>query len=165
MKLLSYKGSFGHFHAKKYELKTGGSHKITSHSSSITTSSSSSNNNNEDINKKSSSWQYGLALTRQSVLKLNTYVIDSLISKHIPATSISPFPTTKTSKQLNTDNINNNDSTNNNTTNNSNATTSSNNSNRLVNNEEFVYNDGIITPGIIYISFYLNYTIYIAQII
>ena len=100
MVLLSYKGSYGHFHAKQYGLKTGGTTTTTNNNNNDNNNDKNNDNNiNQTFPPIENAWQYGLALTRQSVLKLNTFVIDSLISKHISATSISPFPTTRTYKQ------------------------------------------------------------------
>jgi isopentenyl phosphate kinase len=67
-------GSFGHFHAKLYNLKTGGDDET---------------------------WQEGLSLTRQSVLKLNKKVVDCHISEGLNVVSVSPFPPTVTSNVAN----------------------------------------------------------------
>lgn len=72
----SFTGSFGHFHAKQYGLKSGG-----------------------DGSRDNAGWQYGLSLTRQSVLKLNRSVVDVLISKGVPAVSVDPFPSTRTQRR------------------------------------------------------------------
>jgi isopentenyl phosphate kinase len=58
-------GSFGHFHAKEYSLKTGG-----------------------DL----ATWKKGLALTRQSVVKLNGIVVNEHIEKGLPVVGVPLFP-------------------------------------------------------------------------
>lgn len=70
--IMSITGSFGHFQAKKYGLKTGGSL------------------------DKSNHWVTGMSLTRQSVLKLNGKVVDALIGCKVAATAISLFPSATT---------------------------------------------------------------------
>lgn len=67
-------GSFGHFQAREYGLKNGRSLSCA-----------------ETI-AEPNSWQAGLALTRQSVLKLNQTVVASHIAVGLPAVSLSPFP-------------------------------------------------------------------------
>jgi isopentenyl phosphate kinase len=74
-------GSFGHFQAKQYGLKGGGVE------STNTTTISNDN-----------TWQKGLTLTRQSVLKLNKAVVDAHVTVDLPVTTVSPFPTTITAQ-------------------------------------------------------------------
>jgi len=76
-----FEGSFGHFHAKQYGLRTGGDGDSRVCSRDTATR-----------------WQYGLSLTRQSVLKLNRVVVDVLISKGVPAVAVDPFPSTRTQR-------------------------------------------------------------------
>lgn len=76
-------GSFGHFHAKKYDLKSGG----------IVTGSK------EYVLNP---WQTGLALTRQSVLKLNKHIVDAHVSLEMPVVSVSMFPSVVTAYQSST---------------------------------------------------------------
>jgi isopentenyl phosphate kinase len=67
-------GSFGHFSAKEYGLKTGG---------------------------RESDWQKGLAITRTSVQKLNRLVTDTHVAVGLPAVSLSLFPSMRTSGEGN----------------------------------------------------------------
>mmetsp|Transcript_10873 Transcript_10873/g.17708 ORF Transcript_10873/g.17708 Transcript_10873/m.17708 type:complete len:376 (-) Transcript_10873:148-1275(-) len=76
-------GSFGHFHAAKYGLKKG------DRSVGIEDAATGGGGTG-------TAWQYGLALTRQSVLKLNKLVVDAHIKLGLPTVSLSPFPTTMT---------------------------------------------------------------------
>jgi len=71
-------GSFGHFHAKNYGLKSGGSAALST-----------------DLNALGP-WYSGLVLTRQSVLKLNKHIVDAHIAWDIPVATISSFPSTIT---------------------------------------------------------------------
>ena len=41
-------------------------------------------------------WQYGLAVTRHSVQRLNRLVVEAHITRHLPAVSVSLFPSTGT---------------------------------------------------------------------
>lgn len=70
-------GSFGHFHAKMYGLKFGGAEDTES------------GDPGDDVSKP---WQTGLALTRQSVLKLNKHVVDAHLSLGLPVATVSSFP-------------------------------------------------------------------------
>ncbi|XP_025094761.1 isopentenyl phosphate kinase-like [Pomacea canaliculata] len=65
-------GSFGHHHASKYNINQG-FFQGESH--------------------------LGFCLTRQSVTKLNKHIVDSLISRNVPAVACSPFPTWQTDKK------------------------------------------------------------------
>ena len=58
-------GSFGHFDAKKFSLKSGGNEMT---------------------------WCEGVSRTRRSVVKLNQYVIESFIDSGINAVSVEMFP-------------------------------------------------------------------------
>lgn len=74
-------GSFGHFQAKQYKLSSGGIDEQETHSKFPR--------------------EYGLAITRRSVLKLNSFVLDSLLARKIPAVTCSLFPTVKTCGKYN----------------------------------------------------------------
>lgn len=65
-------GSYGHFQANQYQLRTGGT---------------------------SDGWLEGLAKTRESVLKLNGLVMQSLIKEKITAVALSLFPGTELDSQ------------------------------------------------------------------
>ncbi|KAJ1390983.1 Aspartate/glutamate/uridylate kinase [Ochromonadaceae sp. CCMP2298] len=104
-------GSFGHFHAKQFGLKSGGSSNSGSSGSgngcggSGSSGSSGSGNGSgsgsgSGSDSSSGDWRRGLALTRQSVQKLNALVVAAHVEALLPAVGISLFPTTVTGLSL-----------------------------------------------------------------
>jgi isopentenyl phosphate kinase len=65
-------GSFGHFQAHHYRLQSGG---------------------------EAENWRLGLTKTRESVLKLNQYILQEHSRRDLPCVSISPFPTVMMSEK------------------------------------------------------------------
>ena len=68
-------GSFGHFDAKQYGLRDGGS------------------------NERDNQWRKGFARTRASVVKLNGLIVQALVKGDVPAVAVPCFPLTKAAQR------------------------------------------------------------------